>query len=665
MTQPPEDGCVVRLLATSRGNAFMVEVARVFEEGFHLIGVPCRLELDRLPRPPEPNDLTVVVAPHEFFPLFAAREFPPATTERLKGDAFVLNVEQPESQWFELAAQHARGCRGVFDISLEGVQEFRRRGVRAVHTPLGWSALQDPGPGPRPDARPIDVLFFGHASPRREAFFARHASFFSRRHCEILLTDLARPRRAGFGGYLDGGQRSALLHSSKILLTVHSTDRQYFETQRALLALTHRCLLVAESSRGTAPLASGRHFVMASLDDVPAACAEYLDNPTRLTEVATAGRSLAESSLHIEDSCRRMLSARSTEREGPTPSAQTGDTRRRAARARLQSVQAARAEGRQDWQDLTNTAFADAATPAVTVVVSLYNYETHVAQCLTSVLDTGPVAGGIEVIVVDDASTDGSAGVVERMMERASIPMRLLRKAVNTGLADARNLGIDHARGTHVFILDADNWIYPTCLPALHEAITDGVAGAYGLIARFDHETGLPLGVASAFDWDVQELVRSPYLDAMAMFDRDVLRQVQGYSTELIDHGWFGWEDYDLWLKFALAGRVCRRVPRILSAYRVHGASMIQDTNRTTEAIAAHFHDKFRALVARYPDLDRHFGFPSSGAGTEALARRPVDELASRCQALEDEVAALRGSMSWRATAPLRLVFRWLTGRPA
>src|SRR5262245_40522680 len=95
------------------------------------------------------------------------------------------------------------------------------------------------------------------------------------------------------------------------------------------------------------------------------------------------------------------------------------------------------------------------------------------------------------------------------------------------------------------------------------------------------------------------------------MFRRDVLLSVGGYSTELIDHGWFGWEDYDMWLKLAAGEHECRQVPRILASYRVHAGSMIELTNLSTEKLSIYLNKKFRHLGALYSDSEKLFGFPS------------------------------------------------------
>jgi glycosyltransferase involved in cell wall biosynthesis len=255
-------------------------------------------------------------------------------------------------------------------------------------------------------------------------------------------------------------------------------------------------------------------------------------------------------------------------------------------------------------------------------------------------------------------------------MRAVDLPILFVRKRANTGPADARNIGLECARAAYVFVLDADNSVYPSCFRALHSTIVaGGYTGVYGLIRRFDDETTESLGLLSMYDWNVRQLVRRPYIDAMAMLDRCRVLAIGGYATELIEHGWFGWEDYDLWLRLAQEGHACKLVPRVLSSYRVHGSSMLQRTNRSSEAVARYFHRKFRRLVSEHPGLDSYFGFPadtttSARGETAGIVGNDVDRLARQCIELERRLAELYASSSWRITAPLRFVYRCFTGRP-
>jgi glycosyltransferase involved in cell wall biosynthesis len=669
MTEP--SGAVrVSLFVTAAGNAFMTEIAEMLADGFAQLGVPCRLAIDELPAQSSPSLLQLVVAPHEFFPLFASGMVTPIERERLAREVFMLNVEQPGSQWFDLAWTYVRLCRRAFDISCDGVRELRRRGVGAVHAPLGYATRLECPTALAPSARPIDVLFLGHNSPRRAAFFARHADTFAKLNCRIVLTDPARPRHLDTVGYVADSDRRTLLGASRILLNVHSTERRYFESHRALLAIASRCLFVSEESNDPRPFVSGRHFVSGALDDLPALFLKYLADPVALDTMVEEGYRHAVSALDIKDTCQKLLDAMSPGRVvlGAEEERERDRELRTAVRLRLEAGRRARARGRQDWTETANAAYRQSESPAITVVVTLRNYADVVEQCLASVVAADEITGGVEIVVVDDASTDRSAATVEQFAQTAGVPVLVMRKHTNTGPADARNIGLARARGAYVFTLDADNWIYPSALVRLHAAMNQGShAAAYGMLRTFDGETGESTGLLSTYAWDPRELVRAPFIDAMAMFDRRVLLELGGYSPELIEHGWFGWEDYDLWLKLAEAEYRCTFVPGIVGAYRVHAGSMIGKTNRGTDAIARYFHQKFAGLVDRYPRMDHYFGFPAPrGQRDETSPAGPLnaEALAQRYTDLEYEIRALRASKSWQMTAPLRFVFRLLTGRP-
>jgi glycosyltransferase involved in cell wall biosynthesis len=98
------------------------------------------------------------------------------------------------------------------------------------------------------------------------------------------------------------------------------------------------------------------------------------------------------------------------------------------------------------------------------IIVPAYNAEAFVARAITSALaQTEP---RIEVIVIDDASTDATAAIVTRIAARDG-RVRLLRSEVNGGPGAARNRGLDAARGEWVALLDADDSFEPRRLETL------------------------------------------------------------------------------------------------------------------------------------------------------------------------------------------------------
>src|SRR5262245_43159481 len=194
----------------------MLDIASMVADGMRAAGAECELAVDALPRD-APGTLQLVVAPHEYVPLFLAHKVSGTALQRALAATHFLNVEQPGSVWFEEAARHAQACRGVFDISPEGAVELRRRGLDAVLAPLGVTGCLGRPVAPAA-SRPIDIVVLGHASPRREQFFAAHADVFSARNCRLLFVDVARPRQSDTPGYVSAHARSTLLASSRILL---------------------------------------------------------------------------------------------------------------------------------------------------------------------------------------------------------------------------------------------------------------------------------------------------------------------------------------------------------------------------------------------------------------------------------------------------------------
>lgn len=105
--------------------------------------------------------------------------------------------------------------------------------------------------------------------------------------------------------------------------------------------------------------------------------------------------------------------------------------------------------------------------PLVSVVIPVHNAERYLAECLDSVL--AQTLAAIEVIVVDDASSDASPEVLAR---RAAVDarVRVITQARNQGVSAARNAGIDAARGAYLAFVDADDSVDPTMLDDLHRA---------------------------------------------------------------------------------------------------------------------------------------------------------------------------------------------------
>ena len=107
---------------------------------------------------------------------------------------------------------------------------------------------------------------------------------------------------------------------------------------------------------------------------------------------------------------------------------------------RFEAQKKSQEQGKAIFQSIDNSR-SNGSTPAISVIVTLYNYGAYIRQCLKSLEDshTAAIPGGIEVVIVNDASTDDSLKQAMVFQRNSRHPVRIIDKQLNTGLADARN----------------------------------------------------------------------------------------------------------------------------------------------------------------------------------------------------------------------------------
>jgi CDP-glycerol glycerophosphotransferase len=108
--------------------------------------------------------------------------------------------------------------------------------------------------------------------------------------------------------------------------------------------------------------------------------------------------------------------------------------------------------------------------PHVSVIIPAYNAMPHVIKCVTSVLEQTIEAARVELIVVDDGSTDGTGDELDRMAELHFKRIRVFHQKNSGGPSSPRNVGLNHARGRYVFFLDADDYLGSEALARLLES---------------------------------------------------------------------------------------------------------------------------------------------------------------------------------------------------
>ncbi|MEU2430273.1 glycosyltransferase family 2 protein [Streptomyces sp. NPDC007861] len=95
--------------------------------------------------------------------------------------------------------------------------------------------------------------------------------------------------------------------------------------------------------------------------------------------------------------------------------------------------------------------------PEVSVIIGAYDAMPYLVQCLDSVASQTLGSDCIEIIAVDDGSTDGTGRCLDEFAARTKVPMRVVHQANSGGAGGPRNTGLAMARGRYVFFLDADD----------------------------------------------------------------------------------------------------------------------------------------------------------------------------------------------------------------
>lgn len=243
-------------------------------------------------------------------------------------------------------------------------------------------------------------------------------------------------------------------------------------------------------------------------------------------------------------------------------------------------------------------------SPLVSIVVANFNGERHLADSLRSVLAQS--LARIEVIFVDDASTDGSVAIAESFA-RNDPRLLIVRLPSNVGPAAARNCALTLARGQWVAVVDSDDIIHPDRLRRLvaaAEAVDADIVADDLLVFSDDHHSRpqrlLRGDLSAAPSW----ISPHQYIKANCLFARTA---PLGYLKPLIRREVLvAWriryaedlhiaEDFDLILRLLVRGARFRLIPELLYFYRRHSASISHRLSPSALHAMATADGRFRA----------------------------------------------------------------------
>jgi glycosyltransferase involved in cell wall biosynthesis len=288
------------------------------------------------------------------------------------------------------------------------------------------------------------------------------------------------------------------------------------------------------------------------------------------------------------------------------------------------------------------------APPEASVILTTRNRRELLERTLASAL--GQAGVDLEVIVVDDHSSDGTAEYLRSLTDDR---LEVIRQPERRGVSAARNEGIAAARGTWLaFLDDDDSWMPNRLRATIDVAGREGADYAYGAIKVVDgsgHELYVDVPAPPE---GIDEALRSPGSlggPSAVIARADFVREVGGFDPELAYVA-----DWDMWLRFAASGRGAR-CPEVLVAYAQHEGSMLFSDPR---AIGREL-ERFRE---RYPDIGREpaaflrwIAYLHRGEGRRLAASRAYFEAA---RVGRDPIALLKAVLVLAGERPMRLARR-------
>ncbi len=231
--------------------------------------------------------------------------------------------------------------------------------------------------------------------------------------------------------------------------------------------------------------------------------------------------------------------------------------------------------------------------PVVTILITAFNAEKHIAETIESVLNQ--TFQDFELLIVDDGSADNT---YVQILEFSDTRIRVIRNEQNKGTMESANIGLAHSRGKYIARIDADDIALPIRLEkqvAFMEANPNvGFCGTFAEI--FGTEKGLLSSPTIDAEIAVDLFFYNCFVHSSVIMRRSVLVQYQlFYRIPFSD-------DYDLWCQMSRVTQV-RNIPDILVRYRKHAAQITKThlskfVESTNEVIATHLNTFFGDILS-------------------------------------------------------------------
>lgn len=208
----------------------------------------------------------------------------------------------------------------------------------------------------------------------------------------------------------------------------------------------------------------------------------------------------------------------------------------------------------------------------VSVIIPCYNQGHFIQEALDSIIQS-EILYPVEIIIVNDGSTDTLT--IAKFEELSAKGYHVIHQH-NQGLAAARNTGIAHAKGRYILPLDADNKINVAYINKSVPILGQGIYSIVYSQPKFFGETKDSKRKYRAKPFDIYDIVGKNYIDACAVYAKEVWTKNNGYDINLPNNGH---EDWEFWIHAYANGFRFHFIPQKLFWYRIIANSMIENFN--------------------------------------------------------------------------------------
>ncbi len=211
--------------------------------------------------------------------------------------------------------------------------------------------------------------------------------------------------------------------------------------------------------------------------------------------------------------------------------------------------------------------------PLVSVVIPCYNYGRYLPEAVESV--ESQTFQDFEIIIINDGSTDDSQKVAEGLVAKYNQDGMLLITQKNKGLAAARNIGIERARGEYILPLDADDKLHPEVLEKMVKVLEENPK--IGLVYSWVQCFGDSDELIKSREYNFNILKRpTSFINCSSLFRKKAWEVTGGYNPKMK----WGWEDLEFWINCGKHRFYGKLIPQPLVYWRRHEKAMTITTTR-------------------------------------------------------------------------------------